>query len=314
MDIVTLGLLVCDLIVKPVTPELFQRDSTPVDLNCLPGGDACNVAVNAAALGMKTAVVSAVGNDANGSFIRTYLEDHGVDTRYLKTSQRFGTGTSIVMTQPDGERHFLTSTDIFEDVLPEQVTPELLDGAKILSLNSYYRLAALDDGGVIPAFELAHKMGVLTAMDTAWNRRGRWLERIAPVLPHTDIFLPSFQEAAEITGKTDVREMKEIMRPFGMKIFGVKLGSKGSYVTDFKDEFFIKPFHVDEVVSTVGAGDSYMAGFLTAQVMGKDLYESAVFATAAAAFTVRCVGAVGGMPTAEAVDRFVEENRHQLAE
>ena len=312
MDILTMGFAVCDVIVKPVTPEFFQRDSTPVDITIMPGGDACNVAVNAAALGMKTGLISAVGKDANGQAICQYLKDHCVDTSGVKIEEHTSTATSLVMVQPDGERHFLTSTDIFKDIRPEQVTRELLEGTKILSINSLYRLQALDEGGAVPAFQLAHEMGVLTAADTAWNRLGRWMERIEPILYHTDIFLPSYQEAVELTGEKELHAMRDVMRRFGMKIFGVKLGSKGSYITDFKDELIIKPFHVENVVSTVGAGDSYVAGFLTAQVKGMDLYESAVFASAVAAFSVQTSGAVGGVPSFEKVEQFIAENRYQL--
>lgn len=311
MDILTIGLAVCDVIVKPVTPELFQRDSTPVEITMLPGGDACNVAVNAAALGLKTGLVTTVGDDANGRFIAQYLHENGVNVSALKVSKKYGTGTSIVMVEPEGERHFLSSTGVFEDLYPNQVTKEMLDGVKVLSLNSCYRLPNLDDGGIVPTFQMAHEMGVLTAMDSAWNRKGDWMERIRQALVYTDIFLPSYQEAVQITGKTDVRAMREVMSPFGLKTFAVKMGDQGSYVTDFRHEFFVQPFHVEQVVNTVGAGDSFVAGFLTAQAKGMDLYESAVFASAVASFTVQSIGAVGGVPTMEEVEKYIMENKRQ---
>ena len=307
MDIICMGLTVCDIIVKPTTPELFEHDSTAIErVTIMPGGDACNVAINAAAIGMKTAVVSAVGDDNNGIYIRSYLKDHHVDISGVITSKHFGTATSVVMVEPSGERHFLTNTEIFQDLLPGQVTRELLQGAKVLSMNSCYRLPNLDDGGVVPAFELAHEMGVLTAMDTAWNRQGSWLGRIEKTLYHTDIFLPSYNEAVQITGTKNVREMRKILKKYGLSVFGVKMGGEGSYVTDFKNEYFIKPFQVKEVVNTVGAGDSYVSGFLCAQIIGMNLYDSAVFASAAAAYTVQTIGAVGGVPSAEVLLHYIE--------
>lgn len=307
-----MGLMVCDIMVKPVTPEIFQRDSTPVEITILPGGDALNVAVNASALGMKTAVISAVGTDANGIFITNYLQECGIDISGIRKTSRYSTGCSIVLTKPDGERHFLSSTKIFEEVLPSQVTRELLEGASVLSLNGCYRLPRLDDGGVIPAFQLAHEMGVLTAMDTVWNRQGEWLPRISETLKHTDIFLPSYQEAVQITGETDVQQMRHRMESFGLKVFGVKMGDRGSYVTDFQDEYIVSPFRVSNVVNTVGAGDSFVAGFLTAQAKGFGLYDSAVFASAVAAHTVQTVGAVGGVPSMEEVLKFIHQNGKML--
>lgn len=300
MDIICLGLMLCDIIVKPVSKDLFEKDSIPIErVVVLPGGDACNVACNVAAIGLDTAIVSTIGKDANGSYIKQYLESHGVNTMWINESERFGTGTSIVMVEPSGERHFLTNTEIFQNLYPNQLTREMLDGAKILSLNGYYRLPNLDDGGVIPAFKLAHEMGVLTSIDTTWNRQGSWLPRIEETLYYTDLFLPSYNEAVEITGESDVREMRKMLQRYGLKVFAVKMGSKGAYVTDFKDEYFVKPFPVKEVVSTVGAGDSFVAGFLSGQVLGLDMYKSALFANAAASYRVQTVGAVGGMPSAE---------------
>ena len=182
--------------------RICEKDSIPIErVVVLPGGDACNVACNVAAIGLDTAIVSTIGKDANGSYIKQYLESHGVNTMWINESERFGTGTSIVMVEPSGERHFLTNTEIFQNLYPNQLTREMLDGAKILSLNGYYRLPNLDDGGVIPAFKLAHEMGVLTSIDTTWNRQGSWLPRIEETLYYTDLFLPSYNEAVEITRK-----------------------------------------------------------------------------------------------------------------
>ncbi len=306
MDIICMGLLVCDIIVKPVSRNLFDKDSMPVErVIVLPGGDACNVACNAAAIGMDTAIVSAVGKDTNGILVRQYLDSHGVDTSCIRESERFGTATSIVMVEPNGERHFLSNTEVFQDLYPDQLTREILEGAKVLSLNGYYRLPNLDDGGVIPAFKLAREMGLLTCVDTVSNRKGSWLSRIEQTLYHTDLFLPSYDEAVEITGETDVREMRKMLGRFGMKVFAVKMGSRGAYVTDFKEEYFIKPFPVERIESTVGAGDSFVAGFLSGQVLGMDMYESALLASAAAARTLRVPGATGGMPSAEVLLRDI---------
>lgn len=308
-EIVTVGLMVCDILVKPVTAELFERDSTQVDLKFMPGGDACNVAINAAALGMKTKVITVVGNDSNGKVLIDYLNNHGIDTSSIQISDQYETGTSIVMVQPNGERHFLSNTQIFNELSVEQIKPADLEGAKILSLNSCYRLPQLDDGGIVPAFQMAHDLNVRTAMDTTWNRKGNWLERIEKALYHTDIFLPSYQEAVQITGERDVRAMGKMLHRYGINIFGVKMGEQGSYVTDFQNEYVVPPFTVEKVVNTVGAGDSYVAGFLTAQIRGMGLYESAEFASAVAAFTVQTMGAVGGVPPVEEVEDFIKEQK-----
>ena len=115
MDIICIGLLMCDIIVKPVTEKALSLDATPVDtIQMLPGGDACNVACNAAALGMETALVSVVGDDPNGAFLRRWLDERHIDIRSLAVRGGQTTGTSIALIEPNGERHFLTNTEIFD--------------------------------------------------------------------------------------------------------------------------------------------------------------------------------------------------------
>ncbi len=311
MDIICIGLLMCDIIVKPVTEKALSLDATPVDtIQMLPGGDACNVACNAAALGMETALVSVVGDDPNGAFLRRWLDERHIDIRSLAVRGGQTTGTSIALIEPNGERHFLTNTEIFDTLYAEQVPEEWLRQARLLSLNGHYRLKNLDDGGIVPLFQKARQYGVRTVVDTVWNRKGEWLPRIAPTLRHTDIFLPSYQEAVQITGETDVRAMRNVLKPFGLSVFGVKLGEKGCYMTDFKEEFFLPAFPVESIASTTGAGDSFVAGFEAAQLLSLDLYESALFASAAASYTIQAPGAVGGVPDVESVRQYIRKNRH----
>ncbi len=307
MDILVIGISVLDILVKPVTPDIFTRDATSVKIEFNPGGDGLNVAVNAAAMGMNTGLATTVGNDGNGMTIRDYLDEKGVDTSALRVSEDLPTGVSLVLTAPDGERHFLSDKDILGEIVAGQITEDMLEGVRILSMNSFYKLPSLDDGGVIPLFDLAHRKGALTALDTKENQYDNWLSRIEDTLYHTDIFFPSYREAAKITGRQDVQAMAQAMKKYGMKIFGVKMGSRGSYVTDFKREYFVDPFPTEKVVSTVGAGDTFFAGFLTAQVRGLDLYESARFASAAASYNVRTMGAQADLPRAEVLEEMIRE-------
>lgn len=296
MDIITIGILCTDIIVRSVTPAFFNFDAMPVEITTMAGGDACNVALNAAAMGMDVALVSRVGNDSQGRYLSDYLFAHGVDSAFIGTG-REATAVSLVMVEPDGERHFLSSTKILGEIGPELITDDLLKGASFLSLNSFFGLHSLETEGAVEIFRKAHAAGVRTAMDTVSCRRGDPGELILPVLPYTDIFMPSFEEARQIFGTEDVHEMAERVAPLGTGIFAVKLGSSGCYVTDFENEYRVPAFRIppEIPISTVGAGDTFMAGFLTAQVHGMNLGDSAVFASAAASLTVRSPGANGGI-------------------
>ena len=307
MDIITIGFATCDIIVSPVTAELFNCDSTKINMQILPGGDAFNVSVNAAALGMNTAIATMVGNDSNGNMILDYLKTNSVCTDAVGVSKSNGTATSIVMVEPGGERHLLTSNTIFSEIGPELIDNSMLEKAGAVCVNSCYRMDRVDYGGIVPVFQKAHEHKALTAMDVVWNRKGDWIESIENALYETDIFIPSYDEAVMITGCRDVTEMAKTMSKYGLKIFGVKMGSEGSYITDYIKEYNVKAFKTDNLVSTLGAGDTFFAGFMTAQIMGMDTYESALFASAAASFTVEVAGAIGGIPNRNAVLKRMHE-------
>lgn len=312
MDILSFGIIVTDMIIKPVTPELFQRDDTLVDFTTHPGGDGCNVCLNAAAMGMEAALVTAVGEDALSGFLRGYLEGHGVDTSYVAGLPDCPTGVSFVLTQPDGERHFLTSVDILDRIDPDQVTDDMLAKTKFLTVNSFFALPRMEGERGTALMKRAKEMGVRTALDTIPCKAGHVFDSIFDVLPYTDIFIPSYEEAVAITGKETPEEMAAAMQKFGFDIFGVKLGSDGCFVTDYKDSFRIPAANVPRVVSTVGAGDTFFAGFITAQVRGMGLRDSALFATAAASLTVQVPGASGGVKSFDQVDAVFRELRDAL--
>lgn len=306
-DIISIGMLVTDTLVRPVSPDIFTKDSAHVSIHSMPGGDACNVCLDAAAMGVKPFLTSSVGNDANGAWLLSWLKEHGVETDGIHVSDQYGTAQSLVLTEPSGERHFLTSTDVFEDISADAITDDLLRGASFLSLNSYYRMKQIDGEPAVRLFRRAHFFGVKTVVDTMTCRSGDPLQQIAPVLAETDIFLPNLEEARQITGKVTPAEMAEVLHPYGVHVFIVKLGMEGSEVFDFEHDahYRIPAFRVEHPVSTVGAGDAYCAGLMTALIRGYSLKESALFASAAASLTVRCEGATGGIHSFEEVQNVL---------
>ena len=105
MKILCVGLMVCDVLVKPVSGELFSKDHTMVDaLELSVGGDAFNVASNLKALGVESRLVSAVGKDRIGRFVRETLEDMGLETDGIMDSE-MPTAATVVMISANGERH-----------------------------------------------------------------------------------------------------------------------------------------------------------------------------------------------------------------
>jgi 2-dehydro-3-deoxygluconokinase len=128
------------------------------------------------------------------------------------------------------------------------------------------------------------------------------------MLKETDIFIPSHEEAAAMTGRGDIPGIREALAPYGCKILVSKMGGKGCYITDFKNEWTIPTFTEFAPVDTTGAGDSFAGGFIRGLLAGWPLDAAAVFAHVVASHNVTKLGATGGVPNFDTAYRYVTEH------
>ena len=291
MDILCVGLTVCDVLAKPVRPDALTVDSSRLDSLALrPGGDAMNVACNLARQGVRVALVGRVGNDGFGAFLREELASAGV-TDLLVTDEDSATSTSLVLLEENGERHFLYYGRSNDRLNPADVDPALLKKARHLHIGSAMALAGLDGAGLAKLFALARENGVTTSLDCTNDNQNVWYDKIAEALPLVDYFLPSYEEAAAVAGTPELREIEAFFRDKGVKTLAVKLGNKGSIVTDFSQRYEIAIYPDEGVVDTTGAGDAYVSGFLHGVLDGAPMDECARRGSFLAAHVVSVVGA-----------------------
>ncbi|MEA3431502.1 MAG: PfkB family carbohydrate kinase [candidate division WOR-3 bacterium] len=131
-------------------------------------------------------------------------------------------------------------------------------------------------------------------MDTAWDARGRWMKLLEPCLPYLDIFLPAVEEARMITDAETVEEIAKILIDKGVKIVGLKMGKEGCYIRTKSKKIRIPAYPV-EVIDTTGAGDAFVAGFLTGILKKWSLEKTGRLANAAGALSTTAIGATGGL-------------------
>ena len=300
IEVLSAGLIVSDIIVHPVDSGIFNIDSQTIEnLNYTLGGDALNVAVNLAKLGINTGLSGVIGNDASGGHILNILESLGINHDCVVKSEKYQTSTSVVLCEKSGERHFLyygKSNDEFDGLI---IPDEILSMIKILNIGSAMALNGFgEDGeGLADLFKRAKKHGVITTLDATHDSHDKWLKKIEKALNYTDVFIPSYIEAKKITGCETPEKMAEFMKKYNLKIFGVKLGAQGCFITDFKTVSEIIPaFECDEVVDTTGAGDAFMAGFICGLIKGFGYIDCAKLGSAVSNFCIRHFGATGYLP------------------
>lgn len=293
-DIVAIGTVAYDMILRTVDETLFTRDTTLLDeVGVSPGGAAMTQTIIASRLGCKTAIVGKVCKDTFSEYLLRELNDAGVDTSHLIHSDEDTMSLTFALVKPDGTRHFLgLAGSNNQSLCIEDFDLELVEQAKIVSYGSFFFLKGLDSGGVSIVLKKAKEAGAMTVADCASDSFKQGKEIVFRNLPLIDFFIPSYVEAYYLTQEEEPENMAEQLLKKGCKNVIIKLGEKGCYVTDGKRAEIIPTFHQVEVSDTTGAGDNFVGGFMAGLTEGMDLWEAARYANAVAAVSVTKMGAV----------------------
>lgn len=305
--IATIGDVNVDLIARiDRMPDLGKQVVTN-DFQTHGGGCSANFAMQCARLGMDVQLFGKVGDDVFGRFVLVELEDNKVDTRNVLLTDR-KTGVTVALVQGI-ERSFVTFRGENATFSIDDIDLTKID-ADLVHLPSYFLLDGLryDYARLI---DLLHGAGIKVSFDTGWDPRGFRREELEPlfdILPKVDIFFPNIDEARKILGDDTLtpESAARIFLDMGVKVAVIKLGKIGCYVADGETAELVPAFKV-KAVDTTGAGDTFMAGFITAYLQGKSLRECAVVGAATAGLKVGGVG-WSTYPTREKVNKFLQEN------
>jgi len=315
MKVLCVGMMVCDVLLSPVPDNIMEQEvsiiSKPV-YAC--GGDALNVAFALKKLGVEVMVSGRIGMDSAGEFLLKECNLLKIETTNLIQDKQCPTAISFALIDKKGERHFLSENSIFSKLAFDDIDLISIQQSDYVYFGSAMMMSAMDNGGLVKLFKTAHDLGKITVLDAAINdKKGikNWLEVLSPVLRETDFFFPSYGEAKLLSGKSDPQKISKLFDDFGMKAFGIKLGSDGCYVTDFINEKFIPGIKNVKVVDTTGAGDSFMAGFICALIHGNDIFEGAEFGNTIAALNIGSIGGAAGVPDFETARKFYLDKKQK---
>ena len=307
MDVVVVGNFVFDLIAKPITrlPDPGKLELV-AQLEMHSGGCAVNTANALGRLGARVGVVGKVGQDVFGDFLLTQLQAHQVDIRHVRRTGEALTSLTWVMVNPEGERSFFHHIGANQLFCLQDVDPAAFQGAKIVHVAGELAMPAFDGEPTAQALKLAKQAGCLTAMDTSYDGLGRWLAALEPCFAYTDLFLPSLEEARQITGRQEPAAIADFLLRYPIQVVCLKLGAQGCYIRTRQEEHWVSAFQVP-VLDTTGAGDSFVGGFLAGMLQGWDLARIGRFANAVGAQSVSAVGATTGLRGFAQTLEFMEQ-------
>ncbi len=296
------------------------------------GGSPVNIAIGSSRLGLKTATLTAVGEDEVGKFVRHYLEGEGVDTHYIPTKPNTRTGMAVVGIQPPDKFPLVfyreNPADIYLTIEDAMTLPLSHCRAILLSGTALSRGSCRD--ATLFAAEQAQLAGLTTFMDLdlrpdQWEHPRAYGLNIRTILPNLDVVIGTEEEffAALAPDPTQVMDgkpvteaqqkiletyLRELLTPPSRdRTLVVKRGTRGvSIYTRQGDVIEASGFPV-EVLNTVGAGDAFASGLIYGYMQDWAWYKCARMGNACGALVVTRHGCSKAMPHKQEVLAFIEE-------
>lgn len=254
-------------------------------------GNSANAAVSAARLGLRSALVTDVGNDQNGKECVESLKKDRVDTRFVSVHRGMETNYHYVLWY-EADRTILVKHQEYPYKLPKVDNPKWVYVSS-LGGNSYeYHLALIEWLKKNPEIKVAFQPGTF--------QMSLGLEKLGELYRRADLFFCNKEEAQRILGTTeqDIKKLMSMLHGIGPKAVVVTDGPNGAYADDGTNAYFM-PVYPDQKVAfeRTGAGDAFSSTFTVALAKGKTFEEALMWAPINSASVVQQIGAQRGLLT-----------------
>jgi sugar/nucleoside kinase (ribokinase family) len=305
-DVTIAGEINLDLILYGLPAVMpTERELLASDFRLTLGSSSAIVAHNLAALGLSVGFITRFGGDALGSIALERLAERGVDLTCVKrVSGGTSTGVTILLDH-EGKRHILTYPGTMFEMDAADLDMDYLASGRHFHLSSFFLHKALQPD--LPRiFRQLKAEGLTLSLDTNDDPEDRWGNGFDELLGIVDIFLPNEDEACRITGKPDAESAIEVLAK-RVPLVAVKCGRRGALVQAGTQRWRL-PAACVTPVDTIGAGDSFNAGFLAAYLRGEAPDACAAFGNRAAALSTLRPGGTESFRDSELMEDFLSRS------
>jgi sugar/nucleoside kinase (ribokinase family) len=268
------------------------------------GSSSAILAHNLALLGTSVSFSSLIGPDPVGTLCCQWLQEAGVLTDQIRCARSgIKTGVTLILPLTD-TRRILTYPGAMFEMGIEDLNTTYLASAKHFHLSSFFlhRKLAPHIPGLFGAMK---RSGLTTSLDTNDDPQGDWAGGLKEVFPELDILLCNERELMKIAGEGDL-DTAAAQISAAVPTLVVKRGSRGAsaFANGRRIDSPAIPVHVQD---TVGAGDTFNAGFLHRWLRGSSLDECLAFGNLTAALSTTRPGGVDAFKDSVYRERFLEE-------
>jgi 5-dehydro-2-deoxygluconokinase len=306
-ELLTIGRISVDLYAEQLGVPLAEVQSFAKSI----GGSPTNVAVAAARLGHRSAVVTAVGDDPFGEYVRAALSGFGVDTSLVGTHPRYRTPLAIAAMDPPDDPTLLfyrepSAPD--EEIALEERHLEAARKADIFWVSAS-ALSGLITGPTTRAMLEARERRAHTVLDldyrpTFWPSEEVASIEIGAAIDEVTVAVGNRRECEVAVGTGEPDAAADALLERGVELAIVKLGAAGVLVATHEERTRVEPVPV-EVVCGLGAGDAFGGALCHGLLTGAGAVETVRFANAAGAIVASRLLCADAMPTAAEVDELL---------
>jgi sugar/nucleoside kinase (ribokinase family) len=263
-------------------------------------GNAGNVAVAAARLGLSSKLISNIGDDKEGVDCLNSLQKDNVGTEFVKINTGIKTNYHFVLWY-EADRTILIKHEVYPYSLPEINEPKWIYFSSVNETAFPFHYAIADYLDAHPETKFAFEPGKFEI------KLGK--EKLARLYKHADMFFCNVEEAKKILG-LDSGEVKDLLakiHDLGPKTVVITDGPKGAYAYDGNDIWFIEPYPDPKPpYERTGAGDAFSSTVVAATILEKTLPEALAWAGINAMAVVQEVGAQKGLLTKEKLETYIK--------
>lgn len=305
-DYMSMGFYTFDCLGWPFTSVPDGGGTNFIDeITLAVSGAAGTASIAAAKMGLKTLAVGGVGKDLMGDWVIQRLKHFGVDASCMQQRESWKTSSSIVTTRRDGSRPALHMRGATADFCVDDAMLEQVIDANVFHVGGVGLMRNMDQGRSAEVMKRAQENGCLTTVDIFAGSQDD-MKAVALVLPYTDYFMPSIEEARALTGLMDLAEMADVFIKLGVKCCVFTLGGDGAYYQHADGTRFQIPAFAIDVICTCGCGDAFNAGFAVGLNKGFDAQTTVKFAQATSALNATGLGSQAGVQNFEHTLNFMQ--------
>lgn len=278
-------------------------------------GAESNVATGLSRLNHPTGYVTRLGEDNFGQFIAQAMKKENINTDNIAFTKEYSTGMLIkskVVTGDPKVEYFRKNSAASKLSLAD-FDEEYFNSAGHLHVTSISSaLSKSCHEFSIHAMEFMKSKGKTISLDpnlrpSLWPDTETMVNTINDLATRCDWFLPGLGEGKILTGLSTPEEIADYYLERGVSLVVIKLGPEGAYYKSTQEKGYVNGFKVEEVVDTVGAGDGFAVGVISAMLEKLPIAEAVKRGNAIGALAVMSPGDMDGLPNREELAKFMQQ-------